>query len=623
MTVVATPQALDSDVEDVAWALQTAGSLWKRGERVDAIVWLRRAAQAAGDAQQDERALALARAAAELSDWIAKNPVPPPSAMPSSIPPNDSATGGVDDLLRSSMPDIPVEETPPVSMSAMTEPHAFMPVGNPVAVIAPPLAAPPPVAATPPLPPTPVPPPPTPAPPPLAVPAAPAVPIAPTTADLIPVAEASSVAVYQSVTSERSSENVQSAAEAHAGMLDPWSPPPEEYAPPKPVLDMSAGVVSSDDYDDEVVTSARLPLPPAEPAVVIQMPNLPKASPPAKKPPPPRPAPSPPPGPAAATLDTDEASTAEIPALSDVPTVGPPLRPSPPPPPVVAAEPRAVAPAPRPAPEPSGRPRAAGAPPAEPTLLSPGTAPRTTGKVDLASIDALTDLPDDAREELERVATVHHLARDEEVMGFALAYVVEGEIDVAAQIVDAPADRIAQGAVLKAKGTVAESVPLRLVCASDHATVATWDAEQIEPAFRACPWVEDDLRAAANRMQALVGVTLGPLADRLDAALRAQVTNRLELRELPEGEIIVELGEAVRDLCLVGQGSIELVQDGNVVGEIGVGEFLFPAEIMGGGKAGATARAGKGGALLLASDRAVAQELMVTCPPLLEIFAGM
>src|SRR5437764_288132 len=93
------PEAIDSDIEDVVWALQTAASLWKRNERVDAIVWLRRAAQAAGEAQDDDRALVLARDAAELSDWIAKNPVV--SAMEttiSSIPPNDPSglSGGVD-----------------------------------------------------------------------------------------------------------------------------------------------------------------------------------------------------------------------------------------------------------------------------------------------------------------------------------------------------------------------------------------------------------------------------------------------------------------------------------------------------------------------------------------------
>ena len=43
------PAAQDTDVEDVIWALETAEALWRRGERVDAIVWVRRAAQAAGN----------------------------------------------------------------------------------------------------------------------------------------------------------------------------------------------------------------------------------------------------------------------------------------------------------------------------------------------------------------------------------------------------------------------------------------------------------------------------------------------------------------------------------------------------------------------------------------------
>jgi hypothetical protein len=34
-------------------------------------------------------------------------------------------------------------------------------------------------------------------------------------------------------------------------------------------------------------------------------------------------------------------------------------------------------------------------------------------------------------------------------------------------------------------------------------------------------------------------------------------------------------------------------------------------------------RASRGGALVLLAERGVAQELLVTCPPLLEIFAGM
>jgi hypothetical protein len=101
--MVGIPPSVETDVEDVAWALQTAASLWNRNERVDAIVWLRRAAQAAGEAEHDERALLLARAAAELSEWIATNPIHISGSFAAtpSISPNDVATGGVDDLLTS------------------------------------------------------------------------------------------------------------------------------------------------------------------------------------------------------------------------------------------------------------------------------------------------------------------------------------------------------------------------------------------------------------------------------------------------------------------------------------------------------------------------------------------
>ena len=64
------PPTKPTDPEDVVWGLQTADTLWRRGERIDALVWLRRAAQAAGDANDDDRALELARFAAELTEFM-------------------------------------------------------------------------------------------------------------------------------------------------------------------------------------------------------------------------------------------------------------------------------------------------------------------------------------------------------------------------------------------------------------------------------------------------------------------------------------------------------------------------------------------------------------------------
>jgi hypothetical protein len=84
------PPARKEDSEDVAWALSTAEAMYARGDRGDALKWLRRAAEAASEAQADDRALELAKAAADLAGIIGPTtsvPPPPPAPMPSRPPP--------------------------------------------------------------------------------------------------------------------------------------------------------------------------------------------------------------------------------------------------------------------------------------------------------------------------------------------------------------------------------------------------------------------------------------------------------------------------------------------------------------------------------------------------------
>ncbi len=64
------PAAKPDDVEDVSWALSTAEANWNRGDHADAIKWIRRAAEAASEAEADDRALELAKAAADLASLI-------------------------------------------------------------------------------------------------------------------------------------------------------------------------------------------------------------------------------------------------------------------------------------------------------------------------------------------------------------------------------------------------------------------------------------------------------------------------------------------------------------------------------------------------------------------------
>lgn len=164
---------------------------------------------------------------------------------------------------------------------------------------------------------------------------------------------------------------------------------------------------------------------------------------------------------------------------------------------------------------------------------------------------------------------------------------------------------------------------MRLVAVGAGAVTATWSDGEVEKAFKSIPWVEEDLRTAADRMLTLVGITIGPLGERLDPSIREAIVARLEMRTLAPGEVIVKAGQPVPGLLLVGLGELQLAKPEGAPAVVGSGEFLFPTEVLGAGAAPYTASAGAGGALVMFGDRHVAQELLVTCPPLLEVFAGM
>jgi hypothetical protein len=56
--------------------------MYARGERTDALTWLRRAAEAASEGDLDDRALELAKATAELASEIAPTPSSAPAPLP-------------------------------------------------------------------------------------------------------------------------------------------------------------------------------------------------------------------------------------------------------------------------------------------------------------------------------------------------------------------------------------------------------------------------------------------------------------------------------------------------------------------------------------------------------------
>jgi hypothetical protein len=126
------PRPLSADTETVATALETAELFRARGDTLEAVRWLRRAAESAGEAGDDERALALSRTAADLHDALDAKPAPasvtrlsaapasvPRPSAPSSAPPPTSARSATPPPLPSShQPPSVVTSAPPVVTSA-------------------------------------------------------------------------------------------------------------------------------------------------------------------------------------------------------------------------------------------------------------------------------------------------------------------------------------------------------------------------------------------------------------------------------------------------------------------------------------------------------------------------
>ena len=70
------PEVEPRDAEAVAVAIETARALFRTGDRLDALRWLRRAAERAEEAGDDTRAVKLARSAADLSTELQSTPPP-------------------------------------------------------------------------------------------------------------------------------------------------------------------------------------------------------------------------------------------------------------------------------------------------------------------------------------------------------------------------------------------------------------------------------------------------------------------------------------------------------------------------------------------------------------------
>jgi hypothetical protein len=246
-----------------------------------------------------------------------------------------------------------------------------------------------------------------------------------------------------------------------------------------------------------------------------------------------------------------------------------------------------------------------------------------TGGLLLGEIELLGELGAGQRERLLRSAVLASLSDDEEVKIGGLALVLEGHATIQPTVADVAAASLKAGEFIYGQPSIPDAPALRLVAQGPVTRVALWERLVVEDALADSPEALERLQRASNRVHALAGSVMGSLGERLDEGLRALATERLEVRVLAPNEVLAHAGRPVPGLVIVGVGTIELDPPGRGSHRLGPGDFLFPTEVLGGELAPRTARAGSKGAIVLFGARALTHELLVTCPPLLELFAGM
>lgn len=240
---------------------------------------------------------------------------------------------------------------------------------------------------------------------------------------------------------------------------------------------------------------------------------------------------------------------------------------------------------------------------------------------DLGEVEAFADLPEDTLQELRAKATINRLAPGEELTDIGVVLVLEGSVAVGAAVSDEMSARAGKGQVVPMWGTLDARIELKVVGEMEGTEVASWSPEILTEAVRACPWVDDDLRARGDRFQTHAAVVMGPIGEGLDPNARERFLEAMEMRVLQPDEVLVEQGQSPPGLVVIGAGSLELCDQARVVRKATAGDLLFASDVMAGTSVRCTARASAHGATLLLASAAKLREMIAALPPLEEILS--
>lgn len=246
------------------------------------------------------------------------------------------------------------------------------------------------------------------------------------------------------------------------------------------------------------------------------------------------------------------------------------------------------------------------APPADPIRIS---------NVELRGVEPFSQLPEEVQRTLVRTAIIEDLEPGEARTSFGAVLVVGGEASICAVNLDVPVKLAAARSFVASRGSLAESVPMRILGGSSGATISRWSTEAFDQAISAHPRAVQDCRAASDALQARIGLTLGALAE-VDLTTRDEMLTRLDVRVLEPNEMITEEDGPMPGLVFVVGGRIEVLEGDPtiVLSEVRPGDLLFPEALWAGAAAPLRARAAASGALLLVGDRKLAIDFAETVP---------
>jgi len=238
---------------------------------------------------------------------------------------------------------------------------------------------------------------------------------------------------------------------------------------------------------------------------------------------------------------------------------------------------------------------------------APSTA-RPTTLDSLDHIEALADVPDDAKAMLLAQARAGTLEGATRQPAPHMLIVLEGQIDVGVPGRDCAAAVVCENEV-RILAPAPPACDALIICArTETARYLALDEEAARSLRIAAPWVVHELEAERDGILAAAGALSGRLGARIgiDTDLFDELRAAGEVRRLAGGTLVIKGGERVRAMVIVCAGTL-CTDDGE---EIVGGEILFPSELIATSDAPATVRTGSEGALLLVARRPATKALI-------------